>query len=251
MAHLTGDDKRRYVAEMFARISPRYDLMNTLMTGGLHHRWKRDTARLTAAGVTGTKRGGMGGVGATLDIATGTGDLAFALANCPGVAGVVGVDLLPEMLSIAARRRRASRQRGHMSIAFAQGDALRLPFPDNTFAGVTAGFSLRNMPDVPAAINEMARVAAPGGRVTTLELTPMRRGISALLGRFYFHQFVPLMGQLVAGDRSAYTYLPDSVDYFLTADGLADVYRQAGLRGVGYRRLGLGGVALHYGDKPA
>ena len=79
MAHLTGDDKRRYVAEMFARISPRYDLMNSLMTGGLHHRWKRETARLTAAGVAGT-----GGVGAMLDIATGTGDLAFAIANCAG-----------------------------------------------------------------------------------------------------------------------------------------------------------------------
>ena len=136
-------------------------------------------------------------------------------------------------------------------VTFALGDALRLPFADNTFAGATAGFSLRNMPDVPAAINEMARVVVPGGRVTTLELTPMRPGISAALGRFYFHQFVPLMGQLVAGDRAAYTYLPDSVDYFLTADGLAEVYRQAGLVGVGYRRLGLGGVALHFGDKPA
>ena len=246
MAHLTGDDKRRYVAEMFARISPRYDLMNSLMTGGLHHRWKRETAGLTAAGVAGT-----GGVGAMLDIATGTGDLAFAIANCAGVTGVVGVDLLPEMLAIAARRRRAGRQHGSAPVTFALGDALRLPFADNTFAGATAGFSLRNMPDVPTAINEMARVVAPGGRVTTLELTPMRPGISAALGRFYFHQFVPLMGQLVAGDRAAYTYLPDSVDYFLTADGLAEVYRQAGLVGVGYRRLGLGGVALHFGDKPA
>ncbi len=257
MAHLTGDDKRRYVAELFARISPRYDLMNSLMTGGLHHRWKRDTARLTVAGATGTKRGATGGIGATgeigatLDIATGTGDLAFALANCAGVTAVVGVDLLPEMLSIAVRRRRAGRQRSDRAIAFVQGDALRLPFPDDSFAGVTAGFSLRNMPDVPAAINEMARVAAPGGRVTTLELTPLRGGIAAFLGRCYFHRVVPLLGQLVAGDRSAYTYLPDSVDYFLAADGLADVYRQAGLVGVGYRRLGLGGVALHYGDKPA
>ena len=186
MAHLTGDDKRRYVAEMFARISPRYDLMNSLMTGGLHHRWKRDTARLTAAGVTGTKRRGTSETGATLDIATGTGDLAFALANCAGVTGVVGVDLLPEMLSIADRRRRAVRQRRDVSIAFVQGDALRLPFSDSTFAGATAGFSLRNMPDVPAAINEMARVVVPGGRVTTLELTPMPPGIPALLGPFLF-----------------------------------------------------------------
>ena len=240
MAHLSGDDKRRYVAEMFARISPRYDLMNSLMTGGLHHRWKRATARLTARCA----------VGPALDVATGTGDLAFALADCPNITEVVGVDLLPEMLSIA-NRRHASRPNNGKTVQFVQGDALQLPFTDNSFVGAIAGFSLRNMPDVPSAIREMARVVAPGGRVTTLELTPMPPGIASNMGRFYFHRLVPLMGQLVAGDRTAYTYLPDSVDYFLTADGLADVFRQAGLVDVGYRRLGLGGVALHFGDQPA
>lgn len=240
MAHLRGDEKRRYVAEMFARISPRYDLMNSLMTGGLHHRWKRATAKLTA--------GNDAGPG--LDVATGTGDLAFALAHCPNITEVVGVDLLPEMLTIANRRRAGSWGRGQR-IHFVQGDALRLPFPDASFIGATAGFSLRNMPDVPSAIREMARVVAPGGRVTTLELTPMAPGIASSMGRFYFHRMVPLMGQIVAGDRTAYTYLPDSVDYFLTADGLLDVYRQAGLVDVGYRRLGFGGVALHFGNRPA
>ena len=239
MAHLRGDDKRQYVAEMFARISPRYDLMNSLMTGGLHHRWKRETARFTAAGLQ----------GAALDVATGTGDLAFALAQCPGIGRVVGVDLLSEMLTIAANKP-AARAQSAAPMVFAMGDALQLPFPDSAFACATAGFSLRNMADVPAAIEEMARVVSPGGRVTTLELTPMPPGIRAALGRLYFHRFVPLMGQLVAGDRTAYTYLPSSVDYFLTADGLADVYRQAGLVNVGYRRLGLGSVALHYGEKP-
>ena len=240
MAHLRGNDKRQYVAEMFARISPRYDLMNSLMTGGLHHRWKRETARFTAAGLH----------GAALDVATGTGDLAFALARCPGIDRAVGVDLLSEMLTIAAGKPAAANG-GASPTAFAKGDALRLPFADHTFVCATAGFSLRNMPDVPAAIAEMARVVAPGGRVTTLELTPMPPGIRAALGRLYFHRMVPLMGQLVAGDRTAYTYLPSSVDYFLTAEGLADVYRQAGLVNVGYRRLGLGGVALHYGEKPS
>ncbi len=249
MAHLRGDDKRRYVAEMFARISPRYDLMNSLMTGGLHHRWKRETARFTSAGLN----------GAALDVATGTGDLAFALARCPGIDRVVGVDLLAEMLAIARgkipsslRTQSSFRRKPESSPAtsFVIGDALRLPFADDTFVCATAGFSLRNMADVPAAIAEMARVVSPGGRVTTLELTPMPPGVRAVLGRVYFHQVVPLLGQLVAGDRTAYTYLPSSVDYFLTAEGLAEVYRQAGLVNVGYRRLGLGGVALHYGEKP-
>lgn len=240
MAHLSGDEKRRYVAEMFARISPRYDLMNSLMTGGLHHRWKRTTARLTAGDA----------LGPALDVATGTGDLAFALADCVNVTKVVGVDLLPEMLTIANRRLASGSSHGS-AIQFIQGDALRLPFPSGSFIGATAGFSLRNMPDVPSAIQEMARVVAPGGRVTTLELTPMAPGIASSMGRFYFHRLVPLMGQIVAGDRTAYTYLPDSVDYFLTADGLAEVFRQAGLIGVGYRRFGFGGVALHYGERPA
>ena len=238
MAHLRGDDKRRYVAEMFARISPRYDLMNSLMTGGLHHRWKRETARFTSAGLH----------GAALDVATGTGDLAFALARCPGIDRVVGVDLLSEMLTIA-RAKPAAANAGTPA-SFVMGDALQLPFADGAFVCATAGFSLRNMADVPAAIAEMARVVSPGGRVATLELTPMPPGVRAALGRLYFHQFVPLMGQVVAGDRTAYTYLPSSVDYFLTAEGLADVYRQAGLVNVGYRRLGLGGVALHHGEKP-
>ncbi|MCY4558619.1 MAG: ubiquinone/menaquinone biosynthesis methyltransferase [Chloroflexi bacterium] len=240
MANLSGDEKRRYVAEMFARISPRYDLMNSLMTGGLHHRWKRATARLTA----GTA------VGPALDVATGTGDLAFALADCRNTTEIVGVDLLPEMLTIANRRRVGGSGPGQR-VHFVQGDALRLPFPDASFIGATAGFSLRNMPDVPSAVREMARVVAPGGRVTTLELTPMPAGIASTMGRFYFHRLVPLMGQIVAGDRTAYTYLPDSVDYFLTADGLANVFRQAGLVDVGYRRLGFGGVALHFGNRPA
>ena len=239
MAQLRGDDKRRYVAEMFARIAPRYDLMNSLMTGGQHQRWKRDTARHTAAGL----------VGAALDVATGTGDLALALAGCPGVSAVVGVDLLPEMLAIARNKRRAGRAAG-APVDFVLGDALNLPFGDQSFVCATAGFSLRNMPDVPAAIAEMARVVAPGGRVTTLELTPMPPGILAAVGRLYFHHLVPRLGQLVAGDRAAYTYLPSSVDYFLTADGLAEVYRDAGLVKVGYRRLGLGGVARHFGEKP-
>ena len=218
MAHLRGDDKRQYVAEMFARISPRYDLMNSLMTGGLHHRWKRETARFTAAGLS----------GAALDVATGTGDLAFALARCPGIDRAVGVDLLSEMLTIAVDKP-AARDEKASPASFLMGDALRLPFADDTFVCATAGFSLRNMADVPAAITEMARVVSPGGRVTTLELTPMPPGIRAALGRLYFHRFVPLMGQLVAGDRTAYTYLPSSVDYFLTAEGLAEVYRGAGL----------------------
>lgn len=238
MAQLRGEARQRYVADLFSRISPRYDLMNTLMTGGMHHRWKRRTAALTAAGLEGP----------ALDIATGTGDLAFALAAHRGVTHAVGVDLLPEMLSVGLHK---SRKRGLQErVTLLAGDALALPFPDDTFACATAGFSLRNMPDLPAAIGEMVRVVRPGGRVTTLELTPMNRGLKAGLFRLYFHRAVPLMGQLVAGDRAAYTYLPQSVDYFLQAGRLAELFRRTGLVDVGYVPLGFGTVAVHHGTKP-
>ena len=125
------------------------------------------------------------------------------------------------------------------------------PFADDSFACATAGFSLRNVTDLPLALSEMARVVRPGGRVTTLELTPMGNGIKPAVLRWYFHRLVPLMGQVVAGDRAAYTYLPQSVDYFLEAGRLADLFRQAGLVDVGYISLGFGAVAVHYGVKPS
>ncbi len=238
MAQLTGPARRRYVADLFARIARRYDLMNTLMTGGMHHRWKRRAARLTAQGLPGP----------ALDVATGTGDLALTLARLPGVNRTVGVDLLPEMLTIA----QAKSDKAGLSarVTLIAGDALALPFADDSFACATAGFSLRNVTDLPLALSEMARVVRPGGRVTTLELTPMGRGIKPAVLRCYFHRLVPLMGQLVAGDRAAYTYLPQSVDYFLQADRLADLFRQTGLVDVGYTSLGFGAVAIHHGLKP-
>ena len=238
MTQLQGEAKQRYVADLFTRISRRYDLMNTLMTGGMHHRWKRQTARLTTRGLTGK----------ALDIATGTGDLAFALVRQPGVEHAVGVDLLPEMLAFAQLKSRSQYISQHVTLI--TGDALSLPFPNNAFACATAGFSLRNMPDLPQALTEMARVVRPGGRITTLELTPLSTGIKSRFFHFYFHRLVPLMGQLIAGDRSAYTYLPQSVDYFLEAGRLSDLFRRVGLVDVGHIALGFGTVALHYGTKP-
>ena len=238
MAQLSGEAKQTYVADLFARIAGRYDLMNSLMTGGMHHRWKRVAATLAAHGQT----------GAALDVATGTGDLAFALSRQAGIAISVGADFLPEMITLAESKRTPGAV--GQEVAFLVGDAMDLPFPDGAFACATAGFSLRNMPDLPRAIAEMARVVRPGGRVVTLELTPLNPGAKSSLFRLYFHRMVPIMGQLIAGDRSAYTYLPQSVDYFLQADGLAELFSTVGLVDVGYRKLGFGTVAIHYGTKP-
>ncbi len=249
MVEPQGADKQRYVAEMFTRIARRYDLMNTLMTGGQHHRWKARTARLAAQGLA----------GAALDVATGTGDLALALARRPGIHPVVGLDLLPPMLSLA--QRKARRRRAGSRITWLAGDAVAMPFRDNSFACATAGFSLRNMPEpggVRRALQEMVRVVRPGGRVAILELTPGRdrtgstswRTFSAGAARLYSRHLVPILGAMVAGDRAAYTYLPRSVDRFLEADALAKLLRELGLVQVEYRRLGLGTVAIHWGVKP-
>jgi len=238
MAELKGRDKQRYVSEMFARISGRYDLMNTLMTGGLHLRWKQQTARFTAEGLTGK----------ALDVATGTGDLAFSLACCRGIEGAVGLDVLPEMVSLAHDKAKAKNLDSQAT--FVLGDAHALPFSDDSFACATAGFSLRNMSDLDLSLSEMVRVVRPGGRVTTLELTPMRPGALSSLVRVYTQGLVPVLGKLIARDRAAYTYLPRSVDYFLDAGTLARRFQDAGLTGVSYRRLGFGAVTLHWGDKP-
>ncbi len=235
---LKGATKQQYVADLFSRISGRYDLMNDLMTAGLHRRWKRETARLTAKGLHGN----------ALDIATGTGDLAFALSSCPDIDQVVGVDLLPEMVVLGRNKAQAKGIAGETTLLL--GDALRLPFADGCFACATAGFSLRNLPDLNRALAEMLRVVRPGGRVTTLELTPLPAGKASWFIRWYFHRVVPLLGQILAGNRAAYTYLPDSVEEFLQADHLAELFSQVGLVDVGYRRLGFGTVTLHWGHRP-
>ena len=239
MTQLSGEAKQRYVAEMFARIAGRYDLMNTVMTGGMHHRWRRKTAQVTVAGLN----------GAALDAATGTGDLASALSRQPGIDRVVGIDFLWEMIVLAQGKAKAKTVNDKTSLLV--GDALALPFPDASFACASAAFSLRNMPDLPRALSEMVRVVRPGGRVTTLELSPLPKGMKARAFRLYFHHMVPLLGQLITGERAAYTYLPHSVDYFLEADNLAAQFSALGLIAVGYRKLGLGAVALHWGSKPA
>ncbi len=238
MARLQGGEKQQYVADLFARIARRYDLMNDLMTAGLHRRWKGQTAQLTAEGLAGK----------ALDVATGTGDLALALSKRPGMEHVVGVDLLPEMATLARNKAATGGRRAHIGLVL--GDALRLPFADGSFACVTAGFSLRNMPDLDQALAEMARVVQPGGRVTTLELTPMPPGALSRFIRWYFHRLTPLMGRIVAGDQPAYTYLPDSVDVFVKAEDLVELLRNVGLMDVGYRRMGFGAVAVHWGRSP-
>jgi demethylmenaquinone methyltransferase/2-methoxy-6-polyprenyl-1,4-benzoquinol methylase len=219
---------------MFTRIARRYDLMNALMTGGRHHAWRR----LTAAALHAAPAGPV------LDLATGTGDLALAIRRARPAGPLIGADFSEGMLREAAAKLARRDERGVHLVA---ADALALPFRDRTFAAVTSAFLLRNLADLVSGVAEMRRVTRPGGLVVTLEITrPRIPGWDGLFG-FYFHRVVPAVGALVAGDRAAYAYLPDSVDRFVSPQGLADLMRRAGLVDVHYRRLGLGTIALHVG----
>ncbi|MBI4240751.1 MAG: ubiquinone/menaquinone biosynthesis methyltransferase [Candidatus Rokubacteria bacterium] len=233
-----GQDKARYVREMFTRIAHRYDLMNALMTLGRHQAWRR-----IAAGMAGPTGGGL-----ALDVATGTGDLALALLAEARVRRVVGLDFAEGMLRVGREKLALKDPTGRVSLVV--GDALALPFPDRSFACVASAFLLRNLADLGQGLREMQRVTRAGGRVVALEITqPTLPGFSAVF-RWYFHGLVPWLGGLVSGDREAYTYLPRSVDRFLPPAELARLMAATGLTDVSYRRLGLGTVTVHVGSVP-
>jgi len=236
--------KAAFVRAMFARIVPRYDLVNRLMTMGLDRRWRRETAAIARP---------SGAV--ALDIATGTGDLALELAR-QGARRVVGADFCADMLTAAvAKAARAggagSRSLGHRGsgIDFVAGDTTRLPFGDNTFDCIVNGFMLRNVTDLSAAFGELGRVLKPGGRLACLDLTPPRGPLHGLFG-FYIGRIVPLLGGVVSGHYFAYRWLGQSLRPHPDADSMAAIMRAAGLGEVGYRLIGFGTVAIHYAIKP-
>ena len=232
---MAPDPRAGRVRALFDRIAPRYDLLNSLMSGGRHHAWRRLAVKLAAPPA--------GGI--ALDVGCGTGDLSLELARHP-LRRIVGVDLAPAMVAEGLRKvaRRGAAKRVHLGL----GHALRLPFPDDTFDCALTAFTLRNVSDVSAALAEMRRVTRPGGRIVSLEITPWRGSLLSPLLRLYFHGVMPLLGALVARDRAAYTYLPASVDAFLSAEEMAQRMQVAGLGNVRYRRLALGTVTIHVGE---
>ena len=229
----TAGERAQAVSTMFTRIAHRYDLMNSLMTAGRHHAWRGAAAREAVAAPWGP----------ILDLATGTADLALAARRLDPARVVVGADFSLGMLAQARRKLDARR----VPVALAAADALALPFADGAFASVVSAFLLRNLVDLEAGLAEMRRVTRGGGRVVALDIVKIALPVWDTLFGVYFHRVVPAMGTLVAGDRQAYTYLPDSVDRFRTAPQVAAAMRSAGLRDVSVRTFGLGSVALHVG----
>jgi demethylmenaquinone methyltransferase / 2-methoxy-6-polyprenyl-1,4-benzoquinol methylase len=216
---------------MFDRIADRYDLMNSVMTAGMHHRWRERAADLACVGPGGS----------ALDVCCGTGDLALELARRVRPRGrIVGLDFSAPMLELAQAK---SREAG-AAVAWVQGNALELPFDSGEFDAATVGFGARNVVDLEQGIGEMARVVRPGGRVVILEITTPRRPPLSWFYAVWFDRVVPLLGA-AAGDHDAYTYLPDSVRRFPPAAELAALMHGVGLREVRYLLLAGGIIAIH------
>ena len=180
-----------------------------------------------------------------LDIATGTGDIAFeALKLVEGVTAV-GVDFAPMMMIYGQKREMGERVR------WSAADALNLPFPDNCFNAITHGFLVRNVIDIPRTFAEQFRTLKPSGHVVCLDTTPPPDNLLRPFLVFYLTKIIPMIGTLLTGQTDAYTYLPNSTLGFKTPDALADLMRTAGFTDVGYRRFMFNTIAVHWGTKPA
>lgn len=235
MAHLQGKERVDYVQNMFGRIAGRYNLMNRLMTGGQDMRWRRfvvQQAQLTP----GAK---------LLDLATGTGDIAFeALKAVPDIQAV-GADFSLPMMRVGQQLPLGEK------VGWSGADALNLPFPDDTFDAVTSGYLARNVIDIPRMFAEQLRVLKSGGRIVLLDSSPPKDNLLRPFIEIHLRYIIPLLGRLIAGKggADAYQYLPSSTQSFKSPDELAALMRQAGVRNVQYRLFMFGTMAVHWGEK--
>ena len=227
-------DKGGVVRDMFGRIAGRYDLVNTVMTGGVDAVWRR-----RALGQLHVAQDA-----ALVDLCCGTGVLTRDAATKVPRGRVVGIDFTPQMLSIAKLRTTEP------NVEYVEGDVLALPFPDASFDGATMAFSMRNVVDIGACLRETARVLKPGATFVNLEVSKPPNPLWRQMFYAYFYRAVPLIGRLIGGDAAAYRYLPESLVNFPDAQPLAALFAQSGFTAAGFVRM-MGGIAtIHYGAKP-
>jgi demethylmenaquinone methyltransferase/2-methoxy-6-polyprenyl-1,4-benzoquinol methylase len=218
---------------MFSRIAPRYDLMNRLMTGGQDVGWRQQVIRLAE----------IPPGGRVLDLGTGTGDLSReALRQSPGCR-VTSADFTLNMMLVG-------KQQPGRILDWTGADALHLPFPEKTFDALVSGFLLRNLVDLPGALQEQYRVLKPGGRLVALDTTRPRPSLFSPLIKFHMHQVIPFLGGLLTRSRDAYEYLPDTTENFLLAEDLQRHIEAAGFEKPAFRRLMFGTIAIHWALKP-
>jgi demethylmenaquinone methyltransferase/2-methoxy-6-polyprenyl-1,4-benzoquinol methylase len=232
-AKLEGQQKYDYVQDMFGRIARTYDLMNFLMTAGQDRAWRRFVIDKTdiAAGDY------------LLDIASGTGDIAFeGVRLVPGV-NAVSADFALPMMHVGQRRPLGNR------VQWTGADAMNMPFDDDTFDAVTAGYLLRNVPDIPRTLSEIHRVTKPGGRFVVLDSAPPPPGPMRPFINIHLKYVIPTLGTMITGEGDAYEYLPESTQAFKTPGELAQLMVKAGFTGVSFKTFVFGTMAVHWGEK--
>lgn len=238
LAH--GSERAPKVREMFSRLAWRYDLVNDIMSFGMHRRWKRQTVQLALDRQKSLAR--------LLDLCCGTGDIGFRAEEwSPGATVVVGADFTLPMLAVARRRKLEKERR----TSFVQADALCLPFRAGSFDAVTVGYGLRNIADPQGALAEMRRLLAPGGRVVVLDFGKPENPVANALYQAYLRTMMPAVGWLFHGDPETYLYIPESLKLFPAQRGIERLMREAGFVNVRYENRLLGTMGLNVGEAPS
>ncbi|HBQ35691.1 MAG TPA: bifunctional demethylmenaquinone methyltransferase/2-methoxy-6-polyprenyl-1,4-benzoquinol methylase UbiE [Rhodobacteraceae bacterium] len=231
------DDKAGMVHGVFSNVASKYDVMNDAMSMGIHRIWK-DAMMNWLAPRAGQK---------LLDVAGGTGDISFRFLKRAGNAHATVLDLTEPMLVAGAKRAEASQMAD--SLNWVVGDAMALPFKDNTFDVYTISFGIRNVTRIPDALSEAFRVLRPGGRLMVLEFSQIPNDMMQKIYDLYSFNIIPKLGQMIANDRDSYQYLVESIRKFPKQDVFADMISNAGFANVKYRNMSMGIAALHSGWK--
>lgn len=237
MAHLTGKDRSQYVQGMFDRVAKRYNILNRVMTFGQDMRWRRyvvQQAELPAGGKL-------------LDLAAGTGDIAFEAKRTVPSASIVAADFSLGMMRAGQHLEYGDK------VAWSAADALELPFAGGQFDAVVSGYLVRNVIDIPRTLAEQMRVLKPGGRIVILDTTPPPNNLLRPFILFHLNYIIPLLGRIIGGKSAAdaYKYLPESTQAFKTPEELAALMRKSGYQNVTFKTFMLGTMAVHRGEKPA
>ncbi|OOY18965.1 bifunctional demethylmenaquinone methyltransferase/2-methoxy-6-polyprenyl-1,4-benzoquinol methylase [Thioclava sp. DLFJ5-1] len=231
------DAKAGMVHGVFSRVASKYDIMNDLMSMGIHRVWK-DAMMDWLAPRPGQK---------LLDVAGGTGDVSFRFLKRAGSGHATVCDMTESML--LEGRKRAEAESMADSLDWVVGDAMALPFADNSFDVYTISFGIRNVTRIPDALSEAYRVLKPGGRIMVLEFSQIPNEMMQKAYDLYSFNVIPKMGEIVANDRDSYQYLVESIRKFPTQEAFAQMIREAGFENVSYRNLSMGIAALHSGWK--
>lgn len=233
----TGADKKEQVAEMFDHIAPKYDLLNQVLSLGIHKGWRRKTIKK----LRDLKPRII------MDVATGTGDLAIEAVRQLNPEKVVGVDISEGMMRLGREKVKAKKL-DHI-ISFQQGDSENLPFPDNTFDAVTVGFGVRNFAHLEKGITGMYKALKPGGKLVVLEFSKPHQFPMKQLTNFYYRFILPLVGRMVSSDKRAYTYLPESIAAFPEGPAFLEVMKKSGFPKVEWQPLTFGVASIYVGTK--